>query len=226
MPLPRLCERARGHACVICASLPVPAGRVASPFGWRWLNGRSDLHTGVDIGAPEGTPVYAMLPGRVVVAAPSGVLSGYGNVVVLEHGLTAFTLYAHLSRISVNEGQQLIGGGELGNVGRTAGTRDDPDKLFDVDGAHLHLEFLDRWPPAGRDENRLDPGPILANLGVIIPAVGQPLRAACGGSSSSTAVQSSATPAPASHAGVGALALLAAAAYAYRHLKNKRRSEL
>lgn len=162
-----------------CASLPVDVGRVASPYGWRWLNGRSDLHTGVDIGAPEGAPVYSMLPGRVVVAAPSGVLSGYGNVVVLEHGPTAFTLYAHLSRISVNEGQPIMQGAELGAVGRTAGTREDPGKVFAVDGAHLHLEFLNRWPPAGKDENRLDPGPILAGLGVIVPAVGKPLRAAC-----------------------------------------------
>lgn len=200
---------------MICAALPVPAGRVASPYGWRWLNGASDLHTGVDVGAPEGTPVYAMLPGRVILAAPPGGVSGYGNVVVLQHGATAFTLYAHLSRISVNEGEQLSAGEQLGNVGRTAGTRDDPGKLFDVSGAHLHLEFLNAWPPAGKDENRLDPGPILAGLGVIIPPVGQPLRATCSSSSSS----SSSLPTPASSparlstaaSGAGALALLALA---------------
>jgi murein DD-endopeptidase MepM/ murein hydrolase activator NlpD len=205
---------------VICASLPVAVGRVASPFGWRWLNGQSDLHTGVDVGAPEGTPVYAMLPGRVVVAAPSGLLSGYGNAVVLEHGPTAFTLYAHLSRISVNEGQQLIAGEQLGNVGRTAGTHDQPDKLFSVDGAHLHIEFLDRWPPTAKDANRLDPGPILAQLGVIIPSKGQPIRAACAAGSSSPAT----SPSVPARAAIGGAFVLIAAAAAYYAIK-KRRSE-
>ena len=194
---------------MICAALPVAVGRVSSPFGWRWLNGRSDLHTGVDIGAPEGTPVCAMLPGRVRVAAPAGVLSGYGNTVVLEHGASAFTLYAHLARISVHEGQQLSAGQVLGSVGRTAGTRDDPAKVFAVDGAHLHLEFLDRWPPTGRDENRLDPAPILAGLGVIIPAVGRPLLAACSSSSSSSSTHT----ARGFGAGAFALAALVVAAY-------------
>ncbi|MGV1080706.1 MAG: M23 family metallopeptidase [Candidatus Nanopelagicales bacterium] len=213
----------------LCAALPVPAGRVASPYGWRWLNGRSDLHTGVDIGAPEGTPVYAMLPGRVIVAAPSGVVSGYGNVLVLQHGAAAFSLYAHLSRTAVNEGQSVNTGAQIGNVGRTAGTRAQPDKLFDVSGAHLHIEFLTAWPPAGKDENRLDPGPILAGLGVIVPAVGQPLRAVCPGSSSSEAQAPSSSPASLSTpraavvGGAGVLALLAIA-YAYQQTK-KRRSE-
>jgi murein DD-endopeptidase MepM/ murein hydrolase activator NlpD len=193
---------------MICAALPVPAGRVASPYGWRWLNGASDLHTGVDIGAPEGTPVFAMLPGRVVLAAPAGVVSGYGNVLVLEHGPDAFSLYAHLSRISANEGQQLSAGEQLGNVGRTAGTRADPGKLFDVSGAHLHIEFLTAWPPAGKDESRLDPGPILAGLGVIIPPVGQPLRA-CSSSSSSSTPSSGPGKLSTAGAGAGVLALLA-----------------
>ncbi len=202
-----------------CAALPVAVGRVASPYGWRWLNGQSDLHTGVDIGAPEGTPVYSVLSGRVVVAAPSGLLSGYGNTVVVQHGPAAFSLYAHLARISVNEGQPLIAGSQLGNVGRTAGTHDDPGKLFAVDGAHLHLEFLNQWPPTGRDENRLDPGPILARLGIIIPDKGQPLRATCAGAS---VPASSPSIKPGVIAGGGALLLLALATY---YIK-KRQSEL
>jgi hypothetical protein len=164
---------------VFCAALPVAVGRVSSPYGWRWLNGRDDLHTGVDIGAPEGTPVYAMLPGTVRVAAPSGALSGYGNVVVLQHGANVFTLYAHLSRVDVQEGRALELGAPLGLVGRTAGTRADPGKMFATSGAHLHLEFLDAWPPAGRDQNRVDPGQVLPSLGIIVPAQGQPLQMSC-----------------------------------------------
>lgn len=196
---------------MICAALPV-SGRVASPYGWRWLNGRSDLHTGVDIGAPEGAPVYAMLPGRVVVAAPSGVLGGYGNTVVLEHGPSLCSLYAHLSRISVLEGQFIGTGAELGAVGRTAGTHEDPSRMFAASGAHLHLEFLDRWPPAGKDENRLDPAPILASLGVIVPQQGQLLRAGAGCSSSPDASPTARPTTRATDAGAWVL-LLAAAAY-------------
>lgn len=174
---------------MFCAALPVAVGRVSSPYGWRWLNGRSDLHTGVDIGAPEGTPVFAMLPGLVRVAAPSGALSGYGNVVVLQHGPNVFSLYAHLSRVDALEGEPLELGQQLGLVGRTAGTRAEPGKVFRESGAHLHLEFLNAWPPAGKDQNRVDPGEVLPALGIIVPARGQPLLTSC---SSSTRPPSSA----------------------------------
>lgn len=160
-----------------CAALPV-SGRVTSPFGWRWLNGRSDLHTGLDIGAPEGTPVYSMLPGVVVLSAAPGELEGYGNVIVVRHAPALFSLYAHLLGRLVDQGAIVNAGAELGAVGRTAGTRADPGKLFGASGAHLHLEFLDRWPPAGRDQNRIDPALVLGQLGVIVPHSG-PLQLAC-----------------------------------------------
>ena len=174
---------------MLCAALPVDA-RVSSPYGWRWLNGRSDLHSGVDLGAPEGTAVFALLMGRVLLAAPPGALSGYGNVVVLEHGdvlgQPLYSLYAHLSSMSVQQGQLVATGDELGRVGRTAGTSDNPGKVFQSSGAHLHLELLEKWPPDGRDLNRLDPGAVLPQLGVIVPSSG-PLLSACGGAAASPA---------------------------------------
>lgn len=164
-----------------CAALPIaPPGRVTSPYGWRNRPSGADLHTGVDLGAPEGTPVYAMLPGRVRLAAPSGSLQGYGNAVVLEHAAALFTLYAHLQGYSVMQGQLVDAGQQIGTVGRTAGTRDDPGRVFSSSGAHLHLEFLDRWPPRGRDLDRLDPAKVLGELGVIVPPSG-PLVQACTG---------------------------------------------
>jgi murein DD-endopeptidase MepM/ murein hydrolase activator NlpD len=153
------------------AALPVN-GRVGSPFGWRWLNSKSDYHTGMDIGAPEGTPVHAVLPGVVVVAAHSGELEGYGNVVVVRHAAALLTLYAHLAMLAVTPGQVVAEGQTLGTVGRTAGTRADPSKMFDASGAHLHLEFLSKWPPAGKDLDRLDPGPQLRALGIVVPQSG------------------------------------------------------
>lgn len=162
-----------------CAALPIaPPGRVTSPYGWRNRPSGLDLHTGVDLGAPEGTPVYAMLPATVRVSAPSGQLEGYGNVVVLEHGPSLYSLSAHLQALQVSEGQQVSQGQQIGTVGRTAGTRDNPGKSFASSGAHLHLEFLRRWPPAGRDLDRLNPATVLGELGVIVPESG-PLMQAC-----------------------------------------------
>lgn len=120
-----------------------------------------------------------MLPGRVVVAARSGRLSGYGNVVVLEHRPGLFSLYAHLDRLDVGRGERVGQGAELGTVGDTAGTPDEPGRRFRRSAPHLHLEFLDTWPPAGRDRDRLDPAEVLGRLGVILPRSGPPV-AACG----------------------------------------------
>lgn len=152
-------------------ALPVQ-GRVGSPFGWRWLNQRSDYHTGMDIGAPEGTAVHAVAPGVVVAAAPTGELDGYGNVVVLQHSPQLFSLYAHLRSLGVSKGDHVLEGATIGEVGRTAGTRSDPSKVFAESGAHLHLEFLRAWPPAGRDLDRIDPAPVLAALGIMVPQQG------------------------------------------------------
>lgn len=160
-----------------CAALPVD-GRVTSPQGWRNRPSGPDLHTGVDLGAPEGTPVYAMFDGLVKVSAPSGELEGYGNVVVLEHEDNC-SLYAHLATRAVVAGQRVTAGQQIGTVGRTAGTRQNPGAQFASSGAHLHLEFLSKWPPAGRDLDRLDVGEILANAGVIVPPTG-PLQLVCG----------------------------------------------
>jgi len=158
------------------AALPISSlGRVSSPYGMRDRPSGPDLHTGVDIAAPEGTPVYAVLPGRVRVAAPSGQLAGYGNVLVIQHETALFSLYAHLRSIAVGEGAYVDAGQEIGTVGRTAGSKEEPGKVFSESGAHLHLEVLDRWPPRGRDLDRLNPADVLGRFGVLVPSSG-PLR--------------------------------------------------
>lgn len=162
-----------------CAALPIaPPARVTSGWGWRNRPSGPDLHTGIDLGAPEGTPVFSMLPGVVQVSAPSGQLSGYGQVVVLQHGPKLYSLSAHLSRRLVAVGDQVKAGTPIGAVGRTAGTPANPAAVFSTSGPHLHLEFLDAWPPAGRDLNRLHVGQVLKTYGVIVPERG-PLQRAC-----------------------------------------------
>lgn len=193
-----------------CASLPLaPPALVTSGYGWRNRPSGPDLHTGIDLGAPEGTPVLAMLPGVVVLSAPSGQLTGYGNTVVMQHGPELFSLSAHLERRTVATGQHVAQGEQIGAVGRTAGTRANPAAVFASSAPHLHLEFLRRWPPAGRDLDRLHVGQVLGAYGVIVPDRG-PLALACSPSPSPArpiAVQTSSV-SQAAPMGAGALLFL------------------
>ncbi len=98
-------------------------GRISSSFGERVdpLTGEGEFHTGIDIAAGWGTPVRVTADGRVVFA---GFMNGYGRTVIVYHGHGLRTLYAHLSHISVIEGQQVQRGqhiGDLGNSGWTTG---------------------------------------------------------------------------------------------------------
>jgi murein DD-endopeptidase MepM/ murein hydrolase activator NlpD len=98
-------------------------GPVTSPFGMRW--GR--MHEGIDIGVPEGTPIHAAASGRVIYA---GWMSGYGNLVAIDHGNGLSTAYGHQSRIAVSNGQTVSQGQVIGYVGCTG-------HCF---GPHLHFE--------------------------------------------------------------------------------------
>jgi murein DD-endopeptidase MepM/ murein hydrolase activator NlpD len=133
---------------LVCASCSIPrwpvAGVMTSPYGLRMRGWTPDLHEGVDVAAPEGTPVHAMKSGRVEHA---GAWGGYGLAVLIAHGSNVRTLYAHLSRIDVRAGDEVAGGARIGAVGRTG----------DATGPHLHFEVW-RW---GRAE---DPVPLLGGF--------------------------------------------------------------
>jgi len=102
---------------------------VTSPFGDRVhpLTGEYRFHAGVDLGAEEGTPVLAALAGEVVFSGEQG---GYGLAVQIEHGGNLRTLYGHLSRIAVRQGQSVSQGKTIGYVGSTGNST----------GPHLHFE--------------------------------------------------------------------------------------
>ncbi len=106
------------------AGLIWPAsGPVTSPFGWRW--GR--MHEGIDIGASYGSAVHAAASGTVIYC---GWESGYGNLVVIDHGGNLATAYGHQSSIAVTCGQQVSQGQVIGYVGSTGHST----------GPHLHFE--------------------------------------------------------------------------------------
>ena len=73
---------------------------MTSPFGWRW--GR--MHEGIDIGASYGSAIHAAASGTVIYC---GWESGYGNLVVIDHGGNLATAYGHQSSIAVACGQQV-----------------------------------------------------------------------------------------------------------------------
>jgi murein DD-endopeptidase MepM/ murein hydrolase activator NlpD len=141
---------------------PTATGRVTSPFGWRQLAGKWDLHTGTDFAGREGDPAFAVLTGFVRGTYQAGILANYGNTIVLEHAPALFSLYGHLQTIEVEPGAPIIAGEQIGRIGCTAGTREDPGRR--CRNPHLHFEFLDRWPPPGIDLNRLDPSKVIEAL--------------------------------------------------------------
>ncbi len=95
-------------------------------------NGKWEYHRGIDLAAPQGTPVASAAAGVVVQAGYAG---GYGNVVVVAHNKKFATRYAHLSKILVSLGDELCAGDILGKVGATGNVRG-------KNGSHLHFEIM------------------------------------------------------------------------------------
>jgi len=110
------------------AQAPSP-GIVSSSFGLRTdpLDGSKEFHKGVDIAAPEGTPVKAAAPGKVI---SSSWVAGYGNMVEVDHGGGLVTRYAHNSRNLVSVGEEIQAGQPIALVGSTGRST----------GAHVHFE--------------------------------------------------------------------------------------
>lgn len=109
--------------------------KIVSGFGYRFhpiLRYRR-LHSGIDLAARPGTPIYATGDGVVRVAGRNSEgYSGYGVVVVIDHGFGFQTLYAHMTSTTVREGQKVRRGEQVGTVGSTGMST----------GAHLHYEVI------------------------------------------------------------------------------------
>lgn len=107
----------------------VAQGRLTSGYGYRLhpITGRREFHYGIDIAAPQGSPIKSYAKGTVIEAKFS---SGYGYYVVVNHGGGLTTLYAHLSKINVSVGTRVDVGHVLGLMGSTGIST----------GSHLHFE--------------------------------------------------------------------------------------
>lgn len=105
------------------------AGAVGSSFGPRVhpIFGETRVHAGVDFDGRSGDPIWAAKGGRVLF---SGTMSGYGNVVIIDHGNGVSSLYAHASKRLVSEGDRVDRGEVVALVGSTGYST----------GPHLHFE--------------------------------------------------------------------------------------
>lgn len=117
---------------------------ISSATGYRLdpMGGSTEaLHKGLDLAAPIGTPVYAVLPG---VVAEHWLVPGwhhgkqynghptFGAMIVIDHGEGLFTIYGHLSKTQVHEGNHVDAGDKIGEVGNTGIST----------GPHLHFELV------------------------------------------------------------------------------------
>ncbi|MGE8561709.1 MAG: M23 family metallopeptidase [Acinetobacter sp.] len=126
-------------------SHPLPdMKRVSSNYGGRTMGGRAENHSGLDMSAPSGTPIYATGPG---VVTKSGWGTGYGQYVEINHGNGYLTRYAHASRLIARVGDRVKAGEQIANVGCTGRCT----------GPHLHYEVV-------KDGQRKNPSTYLAML--------------------------------------------------------------
>jgi murein hydrolase activator len=145
LPPPRSGMTGPGGFAARKGRLPLPApGPITVAFG-RVVNPRFNTVTvqnGVDVGAPPGSPVRAIAPGRVVHA---GWFKGYGNLVIVDHGEGYHTLVAHLASMRTAMGEEVAAGAILGTVGDSGSLK----------GPYLYFELRERGRP-------VDPRPWLA----------------------------------------------------------------
>ncbi|MBQ4334177.1 MAG: peptidoglycan DD-metalloendopeptidase family protein, partial [Myxococcaceae bacterium] len=114
--------------------LPPPASP-DRPLAWpvrgvlyaRFGKRAESVHDGIDLSAPEGTPIRAAADGRVLFSAPQ---HGYGNLIIIEHQDGLLTLYAHNRENLVKEGERVRLGQVIARVGRGSATS----------GPYLHFE--------------------------------------------------------------------------------------
>lgn len=108
---------------------PLESAVITSAFGFRDhpINGEYSFHSGVDLAAAQGADIFAMLDGTVTTAQYS---DSYGNYIIIDHGDDIQTLYAHCSTLCVGQGEAVVRGQKIAEVGATGRAT----------GPHLHAE--------------------------------------------------------------------------------------
>ncbi len=102
-------------------------GNITSRYGAR-ESIRDHSHKGLDIAAKTGTPIKAAADGKIKYA---DTMSGYGNLIIIDHGNGITTYYGHCSKLYKKEGQKVKAGDVIAAVGNTGNST----------GSHLHFEI-------------------------------------------------------------------------------------
>ncbi len=120
-----------GIGATVAAGGPAISGYYGWPVAGGVITQGVHGYNGIDIGASNGTPIYASAAGTVVVALGGGGYNGgYGNYVVVQHTNGTQTLYAHMSSVQTTSGASVAKGEQIGTVGNTGKST----------GNHLHFE--------------------------------------------------------------------------------------
>ena len=132
----KLAKNKAAYMASMPAILPMRknAFHIVSGFGMRYhpILHHSRMHTGIDMAAKKGTPIYATGDGVVEVAGRGEGYSGYGIVCVINHGNGFKTLYGHMSDVKAVEGRKIKRGELVGHVGSTGLSQ----------APHLHYEVF------------------------------------------------------------------------------------
>lgn len=166
-PPPEALQRIREEGALVAAARRIDSDRqdFLADFEWplvgpitgvfgsqRVYNGKPGRpHYGVDIAAPTGTQVRAPAPGRVVLVHPDMYFSG--GTLIIDHGFGVFSTFIHLHRVLVEEGDELVTGdiiAEVGATGRATGP---------------HLDWRINW-----FQSRLDPQTVVDDMPAAAPA--------------------------------------------------------
>jgi murein DD-endopeptidase MepM/ murein hydrolase activator NlpD len=142
---------------------PVEGHSINSAYGMRRhpVYGDMRFHTGVDIAANAGTPVRAVKSGTVTkISANQKPYSGFGNVVIIDHGDGYQTVYAHLSQFACKVGDSVQQGQVIGYIGSTGTST----------GNHLHFIVQKTGHAMPTQGNTVNPATLLRKGGVTIPA--------------------------------------------------------
>ncbi|WP_257158888.1 M23 family metallopeptidase [Corynebacterium cystitidis] len=139
-------ERAEADQALRGPAVVKPAeGVFTSGFGPRW----GTMHNGVDIAAPIGTPILAVMDGTVIDSGPA---QGYGQWIRIQHTDGSISVYGHMETLDVAVGQTVVAGQKIAGMG---------NRGFST-GPHLHFEIH----PAG--QGPIDPQPWLAQYGITL----------------------------------------------------------
>lgn len=131
LPDEKLDATARSFFLDVKMKTPLDQYWLSSDYGYRPspFNGEKQFHRGIDMAAPEGTKVYACKGGKVISVVKMDPT--FGNYIVIKHPSGLSSIYAHLSKIEVKNGENVTTGQEIGLVGKTGR----------VTGPHLHFEI-------------------------------------------------------------------------------------